>query len=489
MANQEQLELLEQGVEIWNKWREEHLDVDVDLLGANFNNADLFRANLNEAKLSKAKLFGVNLSGASLINADLSGALFIEANLSEANLSRACLSKADLSGADLFKADLSEADLGGADLSGADLREANLRKANLREANCGGAKFRGADLYEVNLVDTLLVASELLGSDLTAANLTGACIQDWNINNATQLNGVVCDYIYLKLEQFSEQKKRRVLSDRRPSDPNRIFASSEFQTFIQKAISTVDLIFASGIDWQIFFQSFVTLQSQYDERLTIQAIEKKIGSAFVIRLEVPAEVDKATIERQAKELYETKLQVQGQRYQAELQAKDGQISLYQEQLEFHLKSNTDLIEIVKVMAKKENQPTYQTTINAQTLGVTNTGSGNITHFDQNINSNISDVTQLINALREQIQTLPDEQRQEAQGHLVDLEDDLHKTPDERTLRRIKSTLAALFAIGCVIAGTADFSNNVLEISNKLGVPIIQTQLRQESLPKIPVKLE
>lgn len=51
MANQEQLELLEQGVEIWNKWREEHLDVDVDLLGANFNNADLSKANLSEAKL------------------------------------------------------------------------------------------------------------------------------------------------------------------------------------------------------------------------------------------------------------------------------------------------------------------------------------------------------------------------------------------------------------------------------------------------------
>jgi hypothetical protein len=294
-------------------------------------------------------------------------------------------------------------------------------------------------------------------------------------NNATQLNGVVCDYIYLKLDQFSEQKKRRLVSDRRPSDPNRIFASSEFQTFIQKAISTVDLIFSNGIDWQIFFQSFVTLQSQYDERLTIQAIEKKIGSAFVIRVEVPAEVDKAAIERQAKELYETKLQLQGQHYRAELQAKDGQISLYQEQLEIHLKSNTNLLEIVKIMAKKENQPTYQTTINAQTLGATHTGSGNITNFAQNINSNINDVTQLINALREQIQTLPDEQRQEAQGHLADLEDDFQQPPNERTLRRIKSTLAALLAIGCVIAGTADFSNNVLEISNKLGIPIIQTQ--------------
>jgi hypothetical protein len=46
---------------------------------------------------------------------------------------------------------------------------------------------------------------------------------------------------------------------------------------------------------------------------------------------------------------------------------------------------------------------------------------------------------------------------------------------DRTIRRIKAILATLFAIGCTIAGTTDFTNNVLEISNKLGVPIVQAQ--------------
>ena len=476
MANQEQVELLKQGVKGWNRWREEHPDVDVDLGGANFSNADLSKANLIGAKLSKAFLLGTKLSGANFSNADLSRADLIEANLSEANLSGACLSRADLTGADLFRADLSGTDLREADLSGADLREADLR-----EANCGGARFRGADLYEAKLIDTLLVASELLGSNLTAANLTGACIQDCNINNATRLNEVVCEYIYLKLGEWSKQEKRYLLSERRPSDPNCIFASGEFQTFIQKAITTVDLIFASGIDWWIFFQSFVTLQTQYDERLSIQAIEKKSDSALVIRLEVPAEADKAAIERQAKELYEEKLQFQEQRYRTELQAKDGQMSLYQEQLKFHRQSSTNLIGIVKTMAEKENQPTNQTTVNTQTVGVIHTGSGNISSFTQNVNSNIGDITKLIYALRDTAQTFPDEQRQEALEHLGDVEEGIRQ-PDQIKPHRVKAALAALLTIAGVVAAATDFSNNVLEIGNKLGIELIQPHSQQQLPP-------
>jgi hypothetical protein len=48
MVNEEQLAILCQGVEVWNKWREENLEVEVDL--------------------SKVDLKGVNLVGADLIN-------------------------------------------------------------------------------------------------------------------------------------------------------------------------------------------------------------------------------------------------------------------------------------------------------------------------------------------------------------------------------------------------------------------------------------
>jgi hypothetical protein len=293
---------------------------------------------------------------------------------------------------------------------------------------------------------------------------------------------VMCEYIYLR-HDWSEKEQVYFLSDRRPSDPARFFAYGEFQSFVQKALSTVDLIFASGIDWQIFFQSFVTLKSQYDERLAIQAIEKKSGSAFIIRLEVPVDADKGVIERQVKELYEMKLQLQGKRYQAELYAKDGQISLYQEQLEFHRKNNTNLMEIVRTMAEKENQTTNQTTINTQTVGFVNSGSGSISQFTQNFGANLNDITQLINTLRETAQTFPDPQRQEAEGHLDDIEEGIHQ-PEQIKPHRIKAALAALFFFGCTIAGTADFGNNILEISEKLKIDL-PSELIQSHQQKFP----
>jgi uncharacterized protein YjbI with pentapeptide repeats len=61
MANQEQLDILEQGVEAWNKWREENRRVEIDLC-----NADLLSANLTNANLIGANLTTVNLSYAYL---------------------------------------------------------------------------------------------------------------------------------------------------------------------------------------------------------------------------------------------------------------------------------------------------------------------------------------------------------------------------------------------------------------------------------------
>ena len=66
MADQQQLDLLRQGVETWNTWRKQHPEKVVDLRGAN---------------LKGANLGGANLGGAHLKGAHLSGALFDETAL------------------------------------------------------------------------------------------------------------------------------------------------------------------------------------------------------------------------------------------------------------------------------------------------------------------------------------------------------------------------------------------------------------------------
>jgi len=54
MANPEHLEILQQGVEQWNKWRNEHHDVKPDLSGATLSKAYLVGANLRGAILMLA---------------------------------------------------------------------------------------------------------------------------------------------------------------------------------------------------------------------------------------------------------------------------------------------------------------------------------------------------------------------------------------------------------------------------------------------------
>src|SRR5258708_31910934 len=108
------LDLLKQGVEIWNTPRLEHLNI-----GPNFTRVDL----------SFAKLDGVDLSGALLHNS-----IFIKAELREAWFYSAILYRTNLNGADLSKAHCMHIWTDEANLSEANLAEANLTKAHLRGA-------------------------------------------------------------------------------------------------------------------------------------------------------------------------------------------------------------------------------------------------------------------------------------------------------------------------------------------------------------------
>jgi uncharacterized protein YjbI with pentapeptide repeats len=111
MANQEQLDILNQGVESWNQWRKEHQDIIPDLSKADLIEANLYGANLANANLYEAKLEGADLRRADLRRANLEGA-----DLSEANLTYADLSFANLSWSNICEANCSEANLTGCNI-------------------------------------------------------------------------------------------------------------------------------------------------------------------------------------------------------------------------------------------------------------------------------------------------------------------------------------------------------------------------------------
>jgi hypothetical protein len=98
----DQLELLLEGTDTWNKWRTENPSLRPDLVRAHLGARFLNRATLGGAyPCGWAVLGGADLSGADLRGANFSGADLSGANLSGANLKGARLSKTIFGDTDL----------------------------------------------------------------------------------------------------------------------------------------------------------------------------------------------------------------------------------------------------------------------------------------------------------------------------------------------------------------------------------------------------
>ena len=446
--------------------------INANLSSANLSGADLSSANLKYANLSKADLEGSNLSNADLSSADLEGANLSNADLSSADLEGANLSDANLSGIDPSNVDLSGIDLSSANLSGIDLsgdkfsrvdlssidlwgvklRGVNLSKIdlseidfsdiNLRELDLSGIDFRGvnlseidiyelkdldlsrmdfsdADLHSANLSDGNLngmnlsnanlsgadfTRTQALATNFTGATLTGACLEDWNINSETKLDGVICEYVYLKQNR----------QERRPSDPNQVFGAGQFTKLFWKAVSTVDLIFRNGVDWEALSLSLNKLKVEAEGvELSVQSIENKDDGTFVVRINTPPGANKAEIEKYLKREYSLVEKVLHDRYQHQLQLKDVEIDGYR-------RENTNLLGVVNLLG---GRPINAIALSgSQSMGDRNIsmGSGNYNErIDGNyIQGNCINMSQDLTQAAQQIQDL----LQQLQNQGVTVED-------------------------------------------------------------------
>jgi hypothetical protein len=177
MANPEHLAILkrgiEEGIEVWNKWRRENMGIIPDLSAA-----DLSGANLSDVYFWRTDLDSVNLSGANLLRAT-----FAEAILRGSTLIKADLREVTLIDSNLIGANLSQVDLGGAELAGTNFRGANLIHANLSETDLGGVDFSEADLREASLINAQLSGTNLTRANLDEANFQGARLAQTNFAN------------------------------------------------------------------------------------------------------------------------------------------------------------------------------------------------------------------------------------------------------------------------------------------------------------------
>ena len=159
MANEEHLQILMQGVEAWNKWRDQHKDI---------------RPDLREARLAGFPLRGADLRGVDLRKADLHEAVLMHADLT----------RADLCGADLHQAQLDVTNLTRADLTGGDLSQAFLSETIFGDTNLTAVQGVEVCLHAgPSILDHRTLARS---GPLPLAFLQGCGLNDWEIE-ATKL--------------------------------------------------------------------------------------------------------------------------------------------------------------------------------------------------------------------------------------------------------------------------------------------------------------
>ena len=473
---EEASEMLGQGVEAWNRWREANSGVIylgnlfdyeeenqphnldgynlelvnfkntylrgcsfrdanlrtaylcwADLRGADFYGSDLSESRFRQARLdNKTKLRSVNLSRARLLDVDLSGLDISNSDLSECVLSEPKggyypPSKAKLEGCNLERSNLSGANLEGVVLVKSRLVSAILVKANLVETNQAEVDLTDANLADADLCRASLIRAEItranfsnanlsganlsrcqaLGANFTKANLTGACIEDWLINSSTKLDDVVCEYVYQK---FPDQ-------ERLPSDPNQNFAPGEFTKLFQKALNTVILIFQNGIDWDALLISFNKLRIEAEgAELSIQSIENKNDGAFVVRVNVPLEADKAEVEKFLKREYAAQLKILEENYQSKLQLSVVEIEGYR-------RENANLMEVVRIMANQPMSGNRHINTGGGNYIESNTGNyvqGNYINMSQDLSDAAREIQDLIDQLQRHGATVDVAQDQVAQ---------------------------------------------------------------------------
>ena len=98
------------------------------------------------------------------------------------------------------------------------------------------------------------------------------------------------------------------------------------------------------------------------------------------------------------------------------------------------------------------------------------------HITQTIGASTAELLELINNLRQTAAQFPTDIREELIIDVEDVEVEIQKPAPERNIPKLRKRLLALFTAATVtfsaIANMTDFANNVLEISDKVGIELI-----------------
>ena len=219
-------------------------------------------------------------------------------------------------------------------LLGINLQEANLTNASFIEANLSSANLQDANLSRAKLVGTFLDQA-----DLTGATLTGAFLEDWGITTTTKLDGIKCDYVYMRLPpdkrpDFLKLPPAESLDERvrrKPADEDKNFEEGEFAEFIKPLVNTLDLYHNQGVDPRIAAYSFEKLQKDHPEaeiKMRSMEVRGENNDKLLIRADTTPEADHSVLDKEYFHTYNKLKALSAEQLRAVLAEREKDIEWY-----------------------------------------------------------------------------------------------------------------------------------------------------------------
>ncbi len=254
-----------------------------------------------DAAIAFAAFGGTSFHNADLTDADFTGARLKSTDFRKANLTRTCFQQVKMLDrvrpgiSYLQHAHLRQVFITGqgqeSNFDRLDLRGVNLRGAYLTDASFIAADLSNACFQEANLSRAKLVQTQIDGTNFTGSILTGPYIEDWNITHETNLTGVKCEYMYMRLPTKENPNPLR-----KPDNNQEVFADGDFGDFIQPIFDTLDLYHNQGVDPRAIAISFKQLaENNPDAKLRIVGMEVKGENKFLLRAKTTPTANKSEI--------------------------------------------------------------------------------------------------------------------------------------------------------------------------------------------------
>jgi uncharacterized protein YjbI with pentapeptide repeats len=197
--------------------------------------------------------------------------------------------------------------LRGLSLTGLKLNSCNFYHADLSDADFSDCDLTGADLSE----------AMVLGTRFNGATLTGAIIDCWSMDQQTQFEGVICEFV------ITDRDKQ----ERNP--PQGQFKPGEFTKLYQEIANTIDFIAHTPNELEALLRAIQSIKQQGGD-IVIQSLERK-NDSVVVRTQSHDAIDKASLyaeikEQQAQELL--LLQQEVKHLTQQIESKEQQIDTF-----------------------------------------------------------------------------------------------------------------------------------------------------------------